>query len=96
MFGAGKTASLALVVGYLAAFSKVKILLASKENAAMRAMAAFLQDALPGLRGAERRREVLAAGRLPTAAGRAGQLIRDLAHRRELTENMRSAASSTS
>ncbi|CAJ1334093.1 unnamed protein product, partial [Effrenium voratum] len=47
VFGAGKTASLALLVGYLAAFSKVKILLASKENAAMRAMAAFLQDALP-------------------------------------------------
>ena len=59
----------------------------------------------PGLRGAERRREVPAAGRLPAVAGRAGllgraahqrafhsQLIRDLAggHRHELTENMRS------
>ena len=54
-------------------------------------------------RGAERRREVLAAGRLPTAAGRAAPLgraahqravgaLRNLAggHRHELTENMRS------
>ena len=47
----------------------------------------------PGLRGAERRREVPAAGRLPAVAGRAGlQLVRDLTggHRHELTENMRS------
>ena len=59
-----------------------------------------------GLRGAERRREAPAAGRLPAVAGRAGllgraahqralehsQLIRDLAggHRHKLTENMRS------
>ena len=60
----------------------------------------------PGLCGAERRREVPAAERLPAVAGRAGllgraaisaplehsQVIRDLAggHRHELTENMRS------
>ena len=47
VFGAGKTASLALVVGYLAAFSDVRILLTSKENAAVRAVAVFLQDVLP-------------------------------------------------
>ena len=35
----------------------------------------------PGLRGAERRREVLAAGRLPAVAGRAGLLGR-AAHQR--------------